>query len=171
MKFGGTSVANLERIRNAARHVARERKAGHDIAVVVSAMSGRTNELVGWCEDGAKFYDPREYDAVVASGEQVTAGLLAIVLQECGISGALGGRAGKFRSSLPIRMAPRRIVDIDGSVILDGILVTKRSGGHRRVSGRQQRDRPHHNARPRRIGHQRRGGRRGHRRRPLRHLY
>ena len=58
---------------------------GHDIAVVVSAMAGKTNELVGWCEEAAKLYDRREYDAVVASGEQVTAGLLAIVLQEQGI--------------------------------------------------------------------------------------
>jgi aspartate kinase len=85
MKFGGTSVANIERIRNVARHIARERKAGYDIAVVVSAMAGRTNELVGWCEDAAKLCDRREYDAVVASGEQVSAGLLAIVLQEQGI--------------------------------------------------------------------------------------
>jgi aspartate kinase len=85
MKFGGTSVANIERIRNVARHIGREREAGHDIAVVVSAMSGKTNELVGWCEEAAKLYDKREYDAVVASGEQVTAGLLAIVLQEQGI--------------------------------------------------------------------------------------
>ena len=85
MKFGGTSVANIERIRNVARHIARERLSGHDIAVVVSAMAGATNQLVGWCEDAAKLYDRREYDAVVASGEQVTAGLLAIVLQEQGI--------------------------------------------------------------------------------------
>jgi len=85
MKFGGTSVANIERIRNVARHIARERQAGHDVAVVVSAMAGKTNELVGWCGEAAKLCDQREYDAVVASGEQVTAGLLAIVLQEQGI--------------------------------------------------------------------------------------
>jgi aspartate kinase len=85
MKFGGTSVANIERIRNVARHVAREWKAGHDVAVVVSAMAGKTNELVSWCEEAAKLNDRREYDAVVASGEQVTAGLLAIVLQQTGI--------------------------------------------------------------------------------------
>jgi aspartate kinase len=85
MKFGGTSVANIERIRNVAKHVARERKAGHDVAVVVSAMAGKTNELVGWCEEAAELCDRREYDAVVASGEQVTAGLLAIILQEQGI--------------------------------------------------------------------------------------
>src|ERR1700757_4314295 len=85
MKFGGTSVANIERIRNVARHVAREWKAGHDVAVVVSAMAGKTNELVSWCEEAAKLNDRREYGAVVASGEQVTAGLLAIVLQQTGI--------------------------------------------------------------------------------------
>jgi aspartate kinase len=85
MKFGGTSVANIERIRNVARHVQREVAAGHDVAVVVSAMSGKTNELVGWCKEGAALYDNREYDAVVASGEQVTSGLLAIVLQDMGL--------------------------------------------------------------------------------------
>ena len=85
MKFGGTSVANVDRIRNVARHVKREADAGHDVAVVVSAMSGKTNELVGWCREAAPLHDAREYDAVVASGEQVTAGLLAIVLQEMGV--------------------------------------------------------------------------------------
>jgi aspartate kinase len=85
MKFGGTSVANIDRIRNVARHIARERGEGHDLAVVVSAMAGKTNELAGWCEEAAKLCDRREYDAVLASGEQVTAGLLAIVLQERGI--------------------------------------------------------------------------------------
>jgi aspartate kinase len=85
LKFGGTSVANVERIRNVARHVKREYDAGHDVAVVVSAMSGKTNELVGWCKEAATLYDPREYDVVVASGEQVTSGILAIVLQEMGL--------------------------------------------------------------------------------------
>jgi aspartate kinase len=80
MKFGGTSVADLDRIRNVARHVKREVDAGHQVAVVVSAMAGKTNELVGWCRDAAPLHDTREYDAVVASGEQVTAGLLALVL-------------------------------------------------------------------------------------------
>src|SRR3977135_2578218 len=93
MKFGGTSVANIERIRNVARHVKREVDAGHDVAVVVSAMAGKTNELVEWCRDASPMHDAREYDAVVASGEQVTAGLLAIVLQGLGIQGgsAQGG--------------------------------------------------------------------------------
>jgi aspartate kinase len=85
MKFGGTSVADIERIRNVARHVEREVKAGHHVAVVVSAMSGTTNQLVEWCKQAAPIHDAREYDAVVATGEQITAGLLAIVLQEFGI--------------------------------------------------------------------------------------
>ncbi|PZQ85632.1 MAG: aspartate kinase [Ancylobacter novellus] len=85
MKFGGTSVANIDRIRNVARHVKREIEAGHQVAVVVSAMSGKTNELVGWVRETAVLHDAREYDAIVASGEQVTSGLLAIALQEMGI--------------------------------------------------------------------------------------
>jgi aspartate kinase len=84
MKFGGTSVRDVERIRNVARHVKREVDAGNQVAVVVSAMSGTTNQLVAWVRDASKLYDPREYDAVVASGEQITAGLLAIVLQTMG---------------------------------------------------------------------------------------
>src|SRR4030095_16093939 len=85
MKFGGTSVANIDRIRNVARHVKREVDAGHDVAVVVSAMAGKTDELVEWCREASPMHDAREYDAVLASGEQVTAGLLAIVLQGMGI--------------------------------------------------------------------------------------
>ncbi len=85
MKFGGTSVADLDRIRNVARHVKREVEAGHQVSVVVSAMAGKTNELVAWCEQISPLYDAREYDAVVASGEQVTSGLLALTLQEMGI--------------------------------------------------------------------------------------
>src|SRR4051812_20083253 len=86
MKFGGTSVADIERIRNVARHVKREVDAGHDVAVVVSAMAGATNQLVAWCREAAMLHDAREYDAVVSSGEQVTAGLLAIVLEGIGIT-------------------------------------------------------------------------------------
>ena len=86
MKFGGTSVANVERIRNVARHVKREHDAGNRVAVVVSAMSGTTNQLVAWVREASMLHDAREYDAVVASGENVTAGLLAIVLQSIGIS-------------------------------------------------------------------------------------
>ncbi|MGE3872775.1 MAG: aspartate kinase [Parvibaculaceae bacterium] len=85
MKFGGTSVADVERIRNVARHVEREVKAGHEVAVVVSAMAGTTDRLVAWCREAAQVHDAREYDAIVASGEQVTSGLLAIVLQDMGI--------------------------------------------------------------------------------------
>ncbi|RUT29491.1 aspartate kinase [Arsenicitalea aurantiaca] len=85
MKFGGTSVADVERIRQAARHVKREVDAGNEVAVVVSAMSGKTNELVGWVNSASRLHDAREYDAVVASGEQVTAGLMAIVLSDMGI--------------------------------------------------------------------------------------
>src|SRR3954451_20222989 len=86
MKFGGTSVANIERIRNVARHVKREVDAGHEVAVVVSAMSGKTNELVAWCRDAAPLHDAREYDAVVSQGENVTAGLLALVLEGIGVN-------------------------------------------------------------------------------------
>ena len=93
MKFGGTSVADLDRIRNAASKVKREVDAGYDVAVVVSAMSGETNKLVGYVRDAASseganhpgFYDAREYDAIVSSGEQVTSGLMAITLQEMGV--------------------------------------------------------------------------------------
>src|SRR4051812_29234198 len=85
MKFGGTSVADVDRIRNVARHVEREVKAGHQVAVIVSAMAGTTDRLINWCREAAAVHDAREYDAIVASGEQVTAGLLAIVLQDMGI--------------------------------------------------------------------------------------
>ena len=82
MKFGGTSVADLARIKNAAAKVKREVDRGHDVIVIVSAMSGKTNELVNWVESTSPLYDAREYDAVVASGENVTAGLMALTLQE-----------------------------------------------------------------------------------------
>lgn len=85
MKFGGTSVADLERIRNVASRVKREVDAGHQVAVVVSAMSGVTNQLVAYVRDLAVLHDEKEYDTVVASGEQVTAGLTAIALQTLGI--------------------------------------------------------------------------------------
>ncbi len=85
MKFGGTSVADLDRIRNVARRVKREVEAGHEIAVVVSAMSGVTNQLVAWVNQMAPLYDAREYDAVVATGEQVTSGLTALALQQIGV--------------------------------------------------------------------------------------
>lgn len=85
MKFGGTSVATLDRIRRAAKRVGREVANGYDVIVIVSAMSGKTNELVGWVEETSPMFDAREYDAVVSSGEQVTAGLMALTLQEMDI--------------------------------------------------------------------------------------
>ena len=85
MKFGGTSVADLDRIRNVASRVKREVEAGHEVAVVVSAMAGATNQLVKWCQDLSPLHDAREYDVVVATGEQVTVGLLAIALQAIGV--------------------------------------------------------------------------------------
>lgn len=119
MKFGGTSVANVERIRNVARHVKREHDAGHDVAVVVSAMSGKTNELVGWCKEAAPLYDQAEYDTVVASGEQVTSGLLAIVLKEMGLPARSwqGWQIPLYGSDAH---GSARIVGIDGANIVAG---------------------------------------------------
>ncbi|HET8612942.1 MAG TPA: aspartate kinase [Sphingomonas sp.] len=85
MKFGGTSMAGIERIRTVARQVKREHEAGNQVAVVVSAMSGETDRLVNFCREASPLYDPKEYDVVVASGEQVTTGLLAIALQAIGV--------------------------------------------------------------------------------------
>ena len=85
MKFGGTSVATLDRIRRAAKRVGVEVAKGYDVIVIVSAMSGKTNELVGWVNETSPLYDAREYDAVVSSGENVTAGLMALTLQEMDI--------------------------------------------------------------------------------------
>ncbi|KAF2991609.1 Aspartate kinase [Methylocystis sp. MJC1] len=119
MKFGGTSVANVERIRNVARHVKREVDAGREVAVVVSAMSGKTNELVAWCKEAAPLYDQREYDAVVASGEQVTAGLLAIALQEIGVPARswLGWQAPIYTNDTH---GSARIESIEGAGIIEG---------------------------------------------------
>src|SRR5256714_1490632 len=86
MKSGGRSGASVERMRNVARHVKREIDAGNSVAVVVSAMAGVTNQLVAWVREASPLHDAREYDAIVATGEQVTAGLLAIVLQGMGIT-------------------------------------------------------------------------------------
>jgi aspartate kinase len=114
MKFGGTSVANVERIQNVARHVKREVDAGNKVAVIVSAMSGVTNQLVAWVKETSPLYDPREYDSVVATGEQVTAGLLAIALQ------AMGLKARSWTGwQVPIKTSAAhgaaRILDIPGS--------------------------------------------------------
>src|SRR4051794_41893724 len=107
MKFGGTSVADLDRIRNVASRVKREVEAGNEVAVVVSAMSGVTNQLVKWCQELSPLHDAREYDTVVATGEQVTIGLLAIALQTAGVEArswqgwqvpvGTGGAPGKAR--------------------------------------------------------------------------
>ena len=117
MKFGGTSMAGIERIRSVAERIKREANAGNEVAVVVSAMAGETDRLVGFCREASSLYDPREYDVVVSSGEQVTSGLLAITLQAIGV---------KARSwlgwQLPIRTSDghgsARIADIDTERLL-----------------------------------------------------
>jgi aspartate kinase len=116
LKFGGTSVGDTERIRNVARKVKAEVDRGNEVAVVVSAMSGATNQLVKWVNEIAPLYDPREYDVVVATGEQVTIGLLALALQQLGV---------KSRSwvswQIPIKTdfahEKARIQDIDTSAL------------------------------------------------------
>ncbi|MCT6871526.1 MAG: aspartate kinase [Bartonella sp.] len=118
MKFGGTSVANIERIKNVARHVKREVDAGHEVAVVVSAMAGKTNELVGWTREASPMHDAREYDVVVASGEQVTAGLLAITLQSMGIN-ARSWLGWQIPISTDNTHGAARITDIDGSALIE----------------------------------------------------
>jgi aspartate kinase len=117
MKFGGTSVANVERIRNVARHVKREVEAGHQVAVVVSAMSGKTNELVSWCRETAVLHDSREYDAIVASGEQVTSGLLAIALQDLGIP-ARSWQGWQLPISTDDAHSSARILDVNGAELI-----------------------------------------------------
>ena len=117
MKFGGTSVANVERIKNVARHVKREVDAGNRVAVVVSAMSGATNQLVSWVREASLLHDAREYDAVVASGEQVTAGILAICLQSIGVS-ARSWQGWQIPILTDNAHGAARIKDIDGSKLL-----------------------------------------------------
>src|SRR6478609_3177876 len=124
MKFGGTSVANLERIHNVARHVKREVDAGHEVAVVVSAMCGKTNELVDWVQNMPKvtgadtpFYDAREYDAIVASGELVTAGLLAIALQSMDIN-ARSWQGWQIPIKTDNAHGAARIMEIEGAEII-----------------------------------------------------
>ena len=120
MKFGGTSMAGTERIRAVAARVKREVDAGNEVAVVVSAMAGETDRLVNFCKEAAPLADPREYDVVVASGEQVTAGLLAIALQAVGIDGHswMGWQ-------LPIRTssahASARIEQIDACALMGSL--------------------------------------------------
>ncbi len=118
MKFGGTSVADIDHIRNVARHVKREVDAGHEVAVVVSAMAGTTNQLVAWTRAASRLHDAREYDTVVAAGEQITCGLLAIVLQDMGVNARswLGWQ-------IPIRTdaahGAARIADINGAILVE----------------------------------------------------
>ena len=117
MKFGGTSVADMDRIRNVARHVKREVDAGHQVAVIVSAMAGKTNELVAWCRDAAPLHDAREYDAVVASGEQVTAGLLALTLQQMQVN-ARSWQGWQLPILTDGAHTSARILDINGAELI-----------------------------------------------------
>jgi len=121
MKFGGTSVAGMDRIRNVARHVKREVDAGAQVAVVVSAMAGSTDELVALCKEVSSHYDVREYDCVVASGEQVTAGLLAMVLQGMGIPARSwqGWQIPILTTQAP---SAARITSVDGERIVSGLV-------------------------------------------------
>lgn len=111
MKFGGTSMAGIERIRIVAERVKREWAMGHEVAVVVSAMAGETDRLVNFCREASSLYDPREYDVVVASGEQITSGLLAIALQAIGVPA---------RSWLGWQL-PVRTTDAHASARIEGI--------------------------------------------------
>jgi aspartate kinase len=117
MKFGGTSVAGLDRIRNVAARVKREVDAGNQVAVVVSAMAGETNKLLGWCQALSALHDAREYDAVVAAGEQVTAGLLAIALQEVGVE-ARSWQGWQIPIQTDNAHGKARIREIDGSDLI-----------------------------------------------------
>jgi aspartate kinase len=120
MKFGGTSVADIDRIRNVARHVKREVDAGHDVVVVVSAMAGTTNQLVGWCEaslETRQIFDAREYDAVVATGEQITSGLLAIALQDMDID-ARSWQGWQLPILTSDVYASARILDVNGAELI-----------------------------------------------------
>src|SRR6185312_11181720 len=117
MKFGGTSVADLDRIRNVAHRVKREVDGGNQVAVVVSAMSGVTNQLVKYCSELSPLHDAREYDAVVATGEQVTSGLLAIALQEIGVD-ARSWQAWQVPIRTDTAHGKARIQDISGGELV-----------------------------------------------------
>jgi len=117
LKFGGTSVADMDRIRNVARIVKREVDAGHEVAVVVSAMAGKTNELVAWCRDASVLHDAREYDTVVAAGEQITSGLLALALQAMGVS-ARSWQGWQIPIKTDDTHAAARILDVAGEDIV-----------------------------------------------------
>ena len=151
MKFGGTSMAGIERIRNVAERVqARGRAQGNEVLVVVSAMAGETDRLVQLCREAAALYDPKEYDVVVASGEQVTSGPARHDASE-------HGREGAQLHGLAAASARRRPRQCAGSKRSIPTCSTRRSEGrhgrrHPRIPGRQ-RGRPRRDARPRRLGH------------------
>ncbi len=117
LKFGGTSVGDPDRIKAVAVRVKAEVDAGHEVAVVVSAMSGVTNRLVGYVEGISPLYDAREYDVVVSSGEQVTAGLLALALQELGIK-ARSWQGWQIPIYTDTAHAKARIESIDGDNLI-----------------------------------------------------
>ncbi|MGG5812306.1 aspartate kinase [Falsiroseomonas sp. CW058] len=118
MKFGGTSVADLDRIRNVAGRVKREVEAGHEVAVVVSAMAGTTNQLVKWCQELSPLHDAREYDVVVATGEQVTIGLLAIALQTIGVD-ARSWQGWQIPILTDNAHGKARVESIDGTLLIE----------------------------------------------------
>ncbi|MBL8669408.1 MAG: aspartate kinase [Alphaproteobacteria bacterium] len=122
MKFGGTSVKDIDRIRNVAQRVKAEVGAGNEVAVVVSAMAGVTNQLVDWTNQLSKLHDPREYDVVVASGEQVTSGLLAVGLQAIGV---------EARSWLGWQV-PIRSNAVHGKARIESILAERIEAGFKR---------------------------------------
>ena len=117
MKFGGTSVADISRIRNVALHVKREVDAGYEVAIVVSAMAGKTNEMVAWTREASPMHDAREYDTVVAAGEQITSGLLAIALQAIGID-ARSWQGWQIPIHTDNAHGAARILEIDGSELI-----------------------------------------------------
>src|SRR6202046_5596608 len=118
MKFGGASVADLDRVRNVAARVKREVDAGNQVAVVVSAMAGATNQLVGWCQALSPLQYAREYDTVVATGEQVTTGLLAIALQEIGVE-ARSWQGWQIPVHTDTAHGKARILGIDGTELIE----------------------------------------------------
>jgi aspartate kinase len=118
MKFGGTSVADLDRIRNVANRVKREVDAGNEVAVVVSAMAGTTNQLVKWCQELSPLHDAREYDVVVATGEQVTIGLLAIALQTIGVD-ARSWQGWQIPIVTDDAHGKARVESIDGTLLIE----------------------------------------------------
>ena len=168
MKFGGTSVADLDRIRHVAGLVKAEGERATQVAVVVSAMAGETNKLVAWARELSPLHDPREYDVVVAAGEQITAGLLAIALS------SLGVQARSWMGwQIPVRDIgrPRRSENrTDRSRTAERNDCRWPDGGHCGLPGHRA-GRPHRDHRARRVGYQRRRRRGGCQSRSVRHLH